>query len=82
MTKFEFKKKYVQKMWLIHDVLFMNKEQAEEVEDGKDTVREVFVGIDEGEFFDKNGESAEFFGSWIYRDEKEAQKEVDEYNQD
>jgi len=76
------KRKYVQEMWLIHDVLFVNKEQAEELEDGKDTVKHVFVGIDENISFDLNGESAEFFGSWIFRDKKEAQKDVDEYNLD
>lgn len=75
-------KKYVQKMWLIHDVLFLDKNEAADIEDGKETVREVFVGIDEKVAFNPNGESAEFFGSWIFRDENEARKEVYEYNRD
>ena len=73
-------KKYVQKMWRIHEVLFLDKEKAEEVEDGKEIAKPVFVGIDEDAEFDLNGESMEFFGSWIFTDEKEAQSEVDEFN--
>ncbi len=75
-------KKYVQRMWRIHDVLFLDKEEADKVEDGKEIVKQVFVGIDENTDYDSNGESAEFFGSWIFTDEKEAQKEVDEFNND
>ena len=44
-------KKYVQRMWRIHE----------------DAV------------FDLNGEIMEFFFSWVFRDEKEAQR-VDEFN--
>jgi len=73
-------KKYVQKMWRIHDVLFLDKKKAEEAEDGKEVVEQVFVGIDENIYYDKNGESMEFFGSWVYTNEKEAQSEVDEFN--
>ena len=73
-------KKYVQRMWRIHDVLFLDKEKAEEVEDGKEIVKQVFVGIDENTYYDSNGESMEFFGSWIFTEEKEAQSEVDEFN--
>jgi hypothetical protein len=75
-------KKYVQRMWRIHDVLFLDKEKAEKVEDGKEIVKEVFVGIDENTDYDLNGESVEFFGSWIFTDKKEVQKEVDEFNND
>ena len=75
-------KKYVQRMWRIYDVLFLDKEKAEKVEDGKEIVKQVFVGIDENTDYDLNGESAEFFGSWIFTDEQEAQKEVDEFNND
>jgi len=70
-------------MWRIHEVLFLDKEKAEEVEeveDGKEIVKQVFVGIDEDAVFDLNGESMEFFGSWVFREEKEAQSEVDEFN--
>ncbi|NEU30588.1 hypothetical protein GN156_07290 [bacterium LRH843] len=73
-------KKYVQKMWRIHDVLFLKKEDAEKVEDGKEIAKQVFVGIDINTEYDLNGESAEYFGSWIFTDEREAQKEVDEFN--
>lgn len=73
-------KKYVQKMWRIHDVLFLDKEKAEEVEDGKEVVKQVFVGIDEEAYYDLNGESMEFFGSWVFTNEEEAQSEVDEFN--
>lgn len=37
-------RKYVQQMWRIHDVLFLDKEEAE---DGKEIVKQVLVGIDE-----------------------------------
>lgn len=73
-------KKYVQRMWRIYDVLFLDKEKAEKVEDGKEVVKQVFVGIDENTDYDLNGESAEFFGSWIFKTEQEAQAEVDEFN--
>lgn len=75
-------KKYVQSMWRIHDVLFLDKEQAKAVEDGKEVVKQVFVGIDENTDYDLNGESVEFFGSWIFTDENEAQREVNEFNND
>lgn len=75
-------KKYVQRMWRIHDVLFSDKEKAKEVEDGKEVVKQVFVGIDEDTAYDLNGENIDFFGSWVFTDEKEAQKEVDEFNND
>jgi len=73
-------KKYIQRMWRIHEVLFSDKEKAEKVEDGKEVVKQVFVGIDENTDYNLNGESMEFFGSWIFTDEKEAQYEVDEFN--
>ncbi len=73
-------KKYVQKMWRIHDVLFLDKEKAEEVEDGKEVVKQVFVGIDENTDYELNGESMDFFGSWVFTNEKDAQSEVDEFN--
>lgn len=75
-------RKYVQRMWRIHDVLFLDKERAKEVEDGKEVIKEVFVGIDENTIYDLNGESADFFGSWIFSNEKEAQQEVNEFNND
>jgi len=73
-------KKYVQEMWLIHDVLFLDKKKAEAIEDGKEAAKRVFVAITEGTEYDLNGESADFFGSWIFRNEKECQSEVDEFN--
>lgn len=69
-------------MWRIHDVLFLDKEKAEKVEGGKEKIKQVFVSIDENTEYYLNGESAGFFGSWIFTDEKEAQKEVDEFNND
>lgn len=77
------KKKYVKRMYRIHEVLFSDKERAEEVEDGKETVREVFVGIDEGLELNPNGDSTSVFDdSWIFKEKSEAQSEVDEYNED
>ena len=74
-------KKYVQKMWRIHDVLFLDKAKAEEVEDGKEVVKEVFVSVDDdGIKLDPNGVSTEYFGSWIFNNVEEAQREVDEFN--
>lgn len=76
-------KKYIQKMWLIHDVLFFDLEKAQEVEDGKDVAKAVFVGInDDGIELPRDGISAEYFGSWIYRDEEMLKKEIEEYNRD
>ncbi|RDV33829.1 hypothetical protein [Lysinibacillus capsici] len=73
-------KKYVQRMWRIYDVLFIDKEKAEQVEDGRETVKEVFVGLDEGIDYDLTQVSSDFFGSWIFKTEIEAQAEVDEFN--
>lgn len=56
-------KKYVQRMWRIYDVLFLGKKIEKKV-------KEVFVGIDENIDYNLDGESAEFFGSWIFTDEK------------
>lgn len=73
-------KKYVQRMWRIYDVLFLEKEKAEQVEEGKEIVKQVFVGIDEDTEYDLDHVSVDFFGRWVFRDQKEAQKEVDEFN--
>lgn len=76
-------KKHVRKMYRIHDVLFLDKEKAESIEDGKETVRVVFVGIDEDMELNPDGDSTTAFGdSWIFKDESVAQSEVDEYNED
>lgn len=75
-------KKYVQRMWRIYDVLFIDKEKAEMVEDGKEMVKQVYVGVDENAGYDLSEVSIDFFGRWIFTDEKEAQREVDEFNND
>lgn len=75
-------KKYAQKMYLIHNVLFFCKEKAKKVEDGKEVIEEVFVGIDDdGIELDRNGISDDYFGSWIYRKEEDLLKELENYNQ-
>lgn len=58
-----YNKKYVQRLWRIYDFLFLNKERAEDVEDGKELEKQVFVGIDENTEYNLSGESAEFFKS-------------------
>lgn len=68
-------------MWLIHDYLFLDREKAKELEDGKDVARKVFVGVDEDIDYDLNGDSTEVFGSWIFTNEKECRSEVDEFNE-
>lgn len=74
-------KKYVQEMWRIYDVLFLDKEEAEKVEDGKEIVKQVFVGIDENTDYDLNGVSTDFFGRWVFANEKEALQEVNDFNE-
>ncbi|WP_042476473.1 hypothetical protein [Bacillus ndiopicus] len=74
-------KKYVQQMWMIHDTLFINKEDALNIEDGKETVKKVYVGVDAGIDLDLQQESSDFFGRWIFQTESEAQQEVNEFNQ-
>lgn len=74
------KKKYVKKMWRIHDVLFLDKVKSEAVQDGKEQIKLVFVGIDEEVELNPNGDSAEYFGNWIFTSEEAAQREVNEFN--
>jgi len=73
-------KKYVQRMWRIHDVLFLDKENAEQVQDGKEVVKEVFVAVDKEGNYDLSQVSVDFFGRWIFTNEEEAQSEVDDFN--
>lgn len=75
-------KKYVQKMWMIHDTLFINGNDALRVEENeaREKVKFVYVGVDEGMDYDLTQVSSDFFGSWIFKTEEEAQKEVDEFN--
>lgn len=74
--------KRVVRMWLIHDTLFLHEQSAIDTEDGKDTVREVYVGVDNElttiELVD--GESSEYYGSWIFQDKATAYSEVNDYN--
>lgn len=67
-------------MWMIYDTLFLNKEDALKVEDGRESVKEVFVGLDEAMDYDLTQVSSDFFGSWIFKTEEEAHAEVDEFN--
>lgn len=75
-------KKYLQKMYMIQDTLFLNKVDAQKVEDNetKEIISEVFVGLEEGIDYDLNQVSSDFFGSWIFKTEKEAQKEIEDFN--
>ena len=75
--------KYVQKMWMIQDTLFLNENDALKVEENevRDKVKIVYVGVDEGLDYDLTQVSSDFFGSWIFKTEEEAQEEVDEFNQ-
>lgn len=73
--------KYVQKMWRIYDVLFFDKEKAIALEDKMDIAKVVYVGITEdGILLDRNGISADYFGSWVFSNEEDALKEVKEFN--
>lgn len=76
-------KKYVQKMWMIQDTLFLNENDALKVEENevRDKVKIVYVGVDEGLDYDLTQVSSDFFGNWIFKTEEEAQEEVDEFNQ-
>lgn len=75
-------KKYIQKMWMIHETLFLNENDALKIEENevREKVKAVYVGLDEGMDYDLTQVSSDFFGSWIFRTEKEAQEEVDEFN--
>lgn len=75
-------KKYVQKMWMIHDTLFIDENDALRVEENeaREKVKIVYVGVDEGMDYDLTQVSSDFFGSWIFKTEEEAQEEVDEFN--
>lgn len=74
--------KYVQKMWMIQDTLFSNENDALKVEENevREKVKIVYVGVDEGMDYDLTQVSSDFFGSWIFKTEEEAQEEVDEFN--
>jgi|GEM_PF-2852850 len=74
--------KYIQKMWMIHDTLFLNENDALKVEENevREKAKAVYVGLDEGMDYDLTQVSSDFFGSWIFKTEKEAQEEVDEFN--
>lgn len=76
-------KKYVQKMWMIHDTLFLNEKDALKIEETevRETVKAVYVGVDEGMDYDLTQVSSDFFGSWIFKTEQEALEEVNEFNQ-
>lgn len=76
-------KKYVQKMWMIHDTLFLNEKDALKIEETevRETVKTVYVGVDEGMDYDLTQVSSDFFGSWIFKTEQEALEEVNEFNQ-
>lgn len=74
--------KYLRKMWMIFDVLFFDKEQAEAVEDGKEVVKKVYVGLDnDGIELPRDGFSADYVGSWVYTNEHQAEEAVKEFNQ-
>lgn len=74
-------KKRVEEMWRIHDVLFFDKEKAEQLEDGKETISRVFVGVDE-HLSNKeiDGLYIGFFGSWVFSNKQMLLKEVQEFN--
>ena len=76
-------KKYVQKMWMIHDTLFLNENDALKIEENevRETVKAIYVGVDEGMDYDLTQVSSDFFGSWIFKTEQEALEEVNEFNQ-
>ncbi|MED3602901.1 hypothetical protein P4472_13570 [Bacillus subtilis] len=76
-------KKYVQKMWMIHDTLFLNKKDALKIEENEVTekAKAVYVGVDEEVDYDLTQVSSDFFGRWIFKTEQEALEEVNEFNQ-
>lgn len=79
------KNKKVVPMFRIFDVLFINAEKAQELEDGKERMKSVFVAVDED--FDDTDES--FFeaidnlpGVWVFNTRKEAWDEVNQFNEE
>lgn len=81
MSEYQIPKKNLQKMYRIFDVLFFDRETAEAVEDGKETVKEVYVGIsDDGIELNRDGISADYFGSWVYSSKKQAEEAIEEFN--
>lgn len=68
---------------MIQDTLFLNENDALKVEENevRDKVKIVYVGVDEGLDYDLTQVSSDFFGSWIFKTEEEAQEEVNEFNQ-
>lgn len=76
-------KKYVKKMWMIHDTLFSNENDALKVEENevREKVMAVYVCVDEGMDYDLTQVSSDFFGSWIFKSESEALAEVKEFNE-
>lgn len=75
------KQKCVKPMWLIHDTLFhfSDEQRAKRLEDGKDRVKLVYVGVD-SDYFVGTRQPASHFSGWIFDSEEEAQKEVEDYN--
>lgn len=84
-------KKKVVKMFRIHDTLFMSPEKAQVAEDGKETIKQVYVGVDEdvepmlhqpcgihGDIFF----SHDYFGSWVFSSREEAEEQVNQYNEE
>ena len=47
----------------------------------RETVKAVYVSVDEGMDYDLTQVSSDFFGSWIFKTEQEALKEVNAFNQ-
>lgn len=66
------------KMFLIHNVLFVNESQAQLLEDGKDTVKERYVLIHK-EDYPANGELSAYDVLCLYPTYEEVEAEMNAY---
>lgn len=75
-------KKQLKIALMIHDTIFPIEsiDIAKQYEDGKDVVKVVYVGINENETIDANGENANNYNGWIFDDAIDAINEINEYN--
>lgn len=73
--------KVLQEAYSIHDTLFPSRHTAEQYEDGKDTVKKVYVGVDKGSSISRRGVSSCNYNGWIFHSKTEALIEINHYNE-
>lgn len=72
-------KKEVREMWLIYGNLFEDKSMAKKLEDGKETVKKVYVAVDKGTGKVNKGNELNY-KHWVYDTKKNADEDVADYN--